>query len=143
MVSPLPRKRVTVIAAQPGTTIEVAPGQSIAPLPPEDVQTIGLAEMVPMGNGQFRQIVRICPRWWRISRDDLTRLHITISEMTMRRLVEAGFIRGGPITPWVYQFDIYSYFDHVARVESDHEFWHRREPGQQLSNINRYRQVLS
>ena len=122
--------------------IEVAPGKSIIPLPADDVQTIAIAELVPTGNGQFRQIARICPRWFRIAREDLVRLHITISEMTMRRLVEAGFIRGGPITPWVYQFDVYSYFDHVARVEADHNFWNNKEPGHQLTNQERYRKVL-
>lgn len=137
-----PRSRIQVIAAQPGSTIEVAPGKSIVPLPADDVQTVAIAELVPTGDGQFRQIARICPRWFRVSRDDLVRLHITISEMTMRRLVEAGFIRGGPITPWVYQFDVYSYFDHVARVEADHDFWSQKEDGHHLSNLERYRKVL-
>lgn len=137
-----PKSRVQVIAAQPGTTIEVAPGKHIVPLPPDDVQTVAIAELVPTGDGQFRQIARICPRWFKVSRDELTRLHITISEMTMRRLIEAGFIRGGPITPWVYQFDVYSYFAHVARVEADNDFWQQKEEGHRLTNQQRYRKVL-
>lgn len=131
-----------VVGARPGTSVEIQPGKTFLPLPPENVNTLALAELVPVGDGTFRPVVRICPRWFTVSRRDLRKLNIPISEMTLRRLITAGFVKGEPVSPGITQFDFFSYLEHVRRVGEDPEFWDKTEPPHNFTNRERYRQAL-
>ena len=133
---------VVVVGGKPGATVEIQPGKTYLPLPAADVNTIGLAEWVPTGDGSWKPVVKQCPRFFKITRLDLKKLNIPISEMTMRRLVTAGFVDGQALTPFVVQFDFFSYLEHVRRVKEDTEFWDRKEPGQKFTNRKRYRDAL-
>ncbi len=70
-----------VVGAKPGSSVEIVPGKTFLPLAPENVNTIALAELVPAGDGTFKAVVRICPRFFTVSRRDLRKLNIPISEM--------------------------------------------------------------
>ncbi|MBM3855340.1 MAG: hypothetical protein FJ399_19665 [Verrucomicrobia bacterium] len=133
---------ISVIGAKPGTAIEVVPGKTFLPLKPENVDTIGIAEWVPAGDGVFRPMVRVASRWFTVSRRDLRRLNIPISEMTLRRLITSAFVYGMQVSPGVMQFDYFSYCEHLLRVAQDPEFWDRIEPGRNFTNRQRYRQTL-
>lgn len=134
--------RISVVGARPGVEIEVVPGKSYLPLEPQDVDTLALAELVPAGDGTYRPVARICGRWWTLSRKNLRRLGIAISESGLARLVRAGFVRGMRVTPNITQFDYFDYLRHERAVYEDDEFWDRTEPGQQMTNRERYRAAL-
>lgn len=131
-----------VVGAKPGSSVEIVPGKTFLPLAPENVNTIALAELVPAGDGTFKAVVRICPRYFTVSRRDLRKLNIPISEMTLRRLITARFVSGQAVTPGVTQFDFFSYLDHVRRVDADPEFWSRTDEPHRFTNRERYRQAL-
>lgn len=130
-----------VVGALPGARVEVAPGRTFAPVSPEYVPTLAIAELVPAGDGTFRMMARICPRQFSCSAKNLRRLGIDISAQTMRRLINAGFVRGGKTTPNLYLFDYYSYLEH-EKAASDPEFWDQTQPGQKFTNLERFRQAL-
>jgi hypothetical protein len=133
---------IEVLGAEPGTTVEVAPGQKIVPLPVDAARRVALVELIPAGDGTFRQIARVCPAMWTVSRDGLKKLQITISEMTMRRLIGAGFVQGCLVSPYIMQFDVYSYWAHCEAVRADPEFWTQKQPGHAFTNLARYRHQL-
>lgn len=139
-VSPL---RIQVVGARPGTTIEIVPGKTFFSLPPDSVDTIAVTELVPAGDGTFRPVARVCPRWWMLNAKNLKALNIAISDQSLARLVRAKFVRGQPITPRGIEFDYLDYLRHQAAVAADaEEFWDKKEPGQLLTNIERYRAAI-
>jgi hypothetical protein len=131
-----------VIGAKPGATVELVPGKTFVPVSPSSVETIALAELVPAGDGTFRMVARVCPRCFTLTPTNLKRLGIAISVRGMRRLIDAGFVKGEAITPGVRQFDYFDYRRHEAAVASDPEFWVRKQTGQSFTNRDRYRQAL-
>jgi hypothetical protein len=136
--------RLQVVGARAGTAVEIVPGKTYVSLKPEAMESLALAELVPAGDGTFRPVARICPRKFTISRANLRRLGIAISESGLRRLVTAGFVAGERITPGVHQFDYFDYLRHEAAVAADPEFWTRTEPepGQRFTNLQRYQHAL-
>jgi hypothetical protein len=133
---------IAVIGAKPGTMVEIKPGKTYVSLTPESVDVIAVPEMVPAGDGTFRAVARICPRRFTISRKNLKRLGIAISDTGLIRLVRAGFVAGEKVTPGITQFDFLDYLRHQKAVADDPEFWDRTEPGERFSNRERYRQAL-
>lgn len=131
---------LAVMGAAPGTRVEVIPGKTYISLPPEAVETMALFELKPAGDGTMRPVARICSRFFTVTKKNLKSLHIAISDQGIARLIRAGFVSGGPVTPGVWQFDYFSYLRHEQAVLADpEEFWARKEPGQLLTNIARYR----
>ncbi len=130
-----------VIGAKPGTLVEIIPGRKFVALPVNSVNQLAIAEMVPAGDGTFRIVARICPRYFSCSAKNLRRLGIDISKRTMQRLINGKFVRGQKTTPNLFQFDYFSYLEHEAAA-SDPEFWDRTEPDQRFSNLERFRQAL-
>jgi hypothetical protein len=133
---------VPVIGAKPGTTVEAVPGKTFLPLNPATIEAVCVTELMPAGDGTYRPVVRICPRWVMLTRRNLRRFGIAISDSGMVRLIIAGFVKGMAVTPGVRQFDYFSYLDHERAVASDPEFWDRTEPGQLFSNRDRYRKAI-
>jgi hypothetical protein len=122
--------------------VEITPGHTYVSIPPDNIDTVAITELVPAGGGTFRPVARICPRWFTVARGNLKRLGIAISEQGMARLIRAKFVTGMNVTPGVMQFDYFSYLKHEADVAGDPEFWDRTEPGARFSNRERYRQAL-
>lgn len=133
---------VQVIGAKPGTAVEALPGKTFVSLAPDAIDAIGVTELMPAGDGTYRPVVRICPRWVMLTKRNLRRFGIAISDSGMTRLIVAGFVRGMAVTPGVRQFDYFSYLDHERAVAADPEFWDRTEPGQLFSNRDRYRKAI-
>lgn len=133
---------ISVIGAKSGTTVEALPGKNFAPLAAEAVEAVGVTELLPAGDGTYRPVVRICPRWVMVTEKNLRRFGVAISARGMVRLIVAGFVKGMTVTPGVRQFDYFSYLDHEAAVLADPEFWDRTAPGQILNNRERYRKAI-
>lgn len=131
-----------VIGAKPGTAIETVPGRTYAPLPPDSLGTLALAELVPTGEGTYRAVARVTRRKFSITRANLARLGIAISDRSLGRLVAARLVAGERVTPNCTQFDYFDYLRHEAAVRADPEFWSRREPGHAFTNLERYQQTL-
>lgn len=133
---------VPVIGAKPGTLVELVPGKTFVPLSLESIEAVGVVELVPAGAGTCRPVVRICHRWVMLTRRNLRRFGIAISDSGMVRLIIAGFVKGMAVTPGVRQFDYHSYREHEKAVLADPEFWDRTEPGQLFNNRERYRKAI-
>lgn len=129
---------VPVVGGKAGVMVCFPTGESIVPLPAEGVPQIGVAEIVPIGGGTYRVIVRLASAWQLCTRENLLRLGISLSVETMQRLIRAGFVCGNQPTPQIFEFDYYSYEAH-QRATRDPEFWDRVEPGQTLTNRARNR----
>lgn len=132
---------IPVVGARPGTTVMPMPGKTYVPLPAEAVDPVAVAEMVPAGDGTFRLVARVCPRWFPLSKKTLPRLGVGVSAAGMRRLIVAGFVVGRQVTPGIYQFDLRSYQEH-ERQTADPEFWLRVEPGQKKTNRQRFSEAI-
>lgn len=122
------KESVPVVGAKPGTKIEIAPGQTVAPIDIADVEQVAIADIVPQGDGTFRAVARLSRRWLAVSPRTLRRLGIDHSPTTLHRLIRAGFVRGRQPSPRVYEFELESYLEHLQACE-DPEFWteQRRE----------------
>ena len=141
-MNPTSSLHIAVIGAKPGTIVEIKPGKTFVSLTPESVDAIAVPEMVAAGDGTWRAVARICPRRFTISRKNLKRLGIAISDTGLIRLVRAGFVAGEKVTPGITQFDFLDYLRHQKAVGDDPEFWGHREPGHRFTNRERYRQAL-
>lgn len=133
---------IHVVGAKPGTRVELVPGKTYVSLDPANVETVAVTEMVPAGGGLWRAVVRICPRKFALTPQNLTKLGIAISSRGLRRLILAKFVKGETVTPGVHQFDYFDYMRHEAAVAADPEFWDRKEAGHKFTNRERYRQAL-
>lgn len=133
---------IHVVGAKPGTAVEIVPGKTYVALNPADVETVAVTELVPAGGGLWRAVVRICPRKFTLTPQNLKKLGIAISSRGLRRLILAGLIKGETITPGVHQFDYFDYVRHEAAVAADPEFWDKTEPTHTFTNRERYRQAL-
>ncbi|WP_043586343.1 hypothetical protein [Geminisphaera colitermitum] len=133
--------RVPVIGANDGVTIEVVPGRKYVPLPPDAVPPIAVREIVSAGDGTWRWVAHVCPVWFPIRHKTLTKLGISVSIQNMRRLCAAGFIEFRQITPGHYNFNYMDYLKHEEATASP-GFWARTEPGQVLTNRQRYSAVI-
>ncbi len=140
--SPSAPLRIHVVGARSGTNVEIVPGRTYLPLGAQDIDTIAVTELVPAGDGTFRPVARICPRWFTLTPANLRRLGIAISVRGLARLITAKFVTGLAVTPGVTQFDYFSYLAHEAAVAADPEFWDQVQPGHRFTNRERYRQAL-
>ncbi len=129
--------RVPVVGAHEGVTVEVVPGRKFVPLPPASVPHVAVCELVPAGDGTFRPVARLCPQWFSLNEANLRGLGIGVSRASIKRLIVAGFVTGQQVTPGVYQFDYFSFREHVQRT-CDPEFWDQTAPGHKQTNRQRY-----
>ena len=129
-----------VVGAKPGTLAEVMPGKKFVQLPSASLPEVVVAEVVPQGEGTFRLVGRVCPRWFTVKSDTLAKLGIGISRNSMKRLIRAGFVEGQMTIPGVVEFNYHSYLAHHARA-SDPEFWDQTDDGHKLTNRERLRKA--
>lgn len=111
-----------LLGARPGVNVEVAPGHKAEIRDADPLPRYVLAELVPLGGGQYRVVPRPLVEWMSLSQGALDRLGITVSENTMRRLGRAGFIQVRQVSPSRVEFNVQSWFAHCERVQ-DLEFW--------------------
>lgn len=131
-----------VVGAKAGAVAEVLPGQRIVPLPDAILPEVVVADVVPAGDGTFRLIGRVSPRWFPVKTEVLQKLGIGISRQSMKRLIWAGFVKGQLTIPGVFEFNYQSYLEHHAKA-TDPEFWDQKEPGQKLTNRERLREATT
>ena len=141
---PSPPVRLPVIGARAGVTAEWAPGRRTELKDPEPIERFCIAELVPLGGGTFRVVPRVTSIWLPMTETWLARLGASISENTMRRLGAAGFIRTRQPSPNRHEFNLVSWVEHCAAVESDPEFWDREvtTPAGKRTNRRRYQEAL-
>lgn len=133
---------IDLIGAKPGAKVELVPGKTFVSVQPAAVESVAVTELVPAGDGTFRVVARVCPRWFTVTPGNLKKLGIAISVRGLTRLIDGGFVLGMAVTPGVRQFDYFDYRRHEAAVAEDPEFWDRVEPGRKFTNRERYRQAI-
>ena len=121
----------------PDLSIEVRPGAKTVPLPRAAVPRVAVGKMVPQGEGTYKFVAVVHGRYARITPDVLNELNIDVSPETIKRLVIAGFIEGGKLTPGMWSFDVQSYMDHLEAVYDDPEFWDETNLDQNLQKWQR------
>lgn len=126
---------VTVYPA--GMKVKIVPNEICQPWPqhlplPEQ---IGVFEWVPRGDGTYEPKIRLHSKMIRMRATITDELGLGITYNSLRRLMTAGFVKSRQITPGQYAFDLQSYYQHVAKVAADPEFW----TGQ---NLRRYMEAI-
>ena len=99
------------------------------------VPKIGVFEWVPRSGGGFDPKIKLQPQWIRLYDIQTGKINLGISYGSMRRLTIAGFVRFRQTTPGKIDFDLQSYMQHCAAVESDPEFWTGK-------NLRRYMEAI-
>ena len=122
----------------PTIRVEVAPMQDLVRLPRTAADRCVVAKWVPISEDTYRLVGEVQARGVKLCQDNLSRLKIEVSEQVMKRLILAGFVRGGKLTPYLWVFDIDSYRAHCRKVYEDQDFWNT--DGQ---NFKRYRATLN
>ena len=117
----------TITVYPNGVRIQVTPGDQLTfwpeqiPLPSH--ATVGVFEWVRNAQGSYDPMVRIHPKMIRCGEAAITDLGLGIGYYSLRRLCRGGFVRWQQITPGQYAFDLQSYYQHLAKVQADPEFW--------------------
>lgn len=130
-----------VLGALPGTSVVLEPGKRYLPLPLAVCPPSALGQLVPAGDGTFRFVAQIMPRWFVLNAKTLRLLGIPCSQRTLLRLMIAGFIETRRPAPNTREFSYDAYLAH-AEASRDPEFWHRIQPGHRYTNLQRFRQAL-
>lgn len=127
----------TVTVYPTGVKVEVTPGSQLE-MWPDHLPTpqIGVFDWVDQGDGSYKPMIRIQPKFVRLVRESYETMGLGISYSSLRRLMHAGFVDGLCITPGHYSFDIQSFYRHVARVKADPDFWTGK-------NLKRYMQAAA
>lgn len=109
----------------PGIKLRLAPDAPEAPWPDNLPlpHSIGVFEFKRNDDGSYTPIIKMHTRWLRLSVKGIEELALGIGYNSMRRLMRAGFVKFMQITPGQYAVDLQSYFQHVAAVRADCEFW--------------------
>jgi hypothetical protein len=121
-------------------TIEVAPGKTIVDLPPAAVPRVAVVDLVPTGDpSTYKAVARVHTAQLRLTPDTIKKLNLGVKFETLKRLVRAGFVEGGRISPNCYLFDLASYYAHNDRVRAaaaaGEEFW-------TAENLTKYRTAI-
>ena len=132
------QQMVTIYPA--GIKMRVTPDEPVAPWP-EHVpipSSIGVFEWVPdpANPTVFKPMVRVQSAMVRMRVGITEELGLGLSYSSLRRLMLGGFVRSIQLTPGQYAFDLQSYYQHVAKVAADPEFW----TGQ---NLKRYMETIN
>ncbi len=109
----LPEKRAIRVAPDAVT-------RKVVDAPRDLIPMIGICDWQPAGDGTYKPIVRIHERNMRIS--EAARI-LDVDYWVLRRLLTAKFITGSQPTPSCWLINLHSYFDHLAAVQADPEFW--------------------
>jgi hypothetical protein len=131
---------VPLIGGRACVAVEIAPGKKVAVRDADPLPRYVIAEMVPVGAGNYRLIPRVLNEWMSISQGSLAKLGITLSENTMRRLGRADFFEVRQISPNRYEFNLQSWFAHAEKAR-DPEFWDAKD-GHGKTNRQKYVESL-
>ncbi len=104
-------------------TIALAPGigtRKVVDAPRELIPCVGVCDWQPAGDGTYKPVIRLHEQNIRVS---IAARVLDVDYFVLRRLITAGFVEGHQPTPSCYLLNLHSYFDHLARVQADPEFW--------------------
>lgn len=124
----------------PSIQVEVAPLQNKVRLPQAAAERCVVARWVPVSDDLYRLVGEVHARGVRMCQANLDRLKIEVSEQVMKRLVLAGFVRGGKLTPSLWVFDLDSYRAHCRSCYADPSFWDSDHPEK---HFKKYRATLN
>jgi hypothetical protein len=123
MISTAPKAALPVTLLPGGRTILSAPGaitSKVLALSPEQAPPCGIFRWQAVGDGTFRPIARI--------HEQFVDLQVAVEALgiprdTLRRLIDAGFVKGRKPSPMRRQVNLSSLSDHLDAVERDPDFW--------------------
>lgn len=116
-------EKVTVYPT--GVKVEVVPGKN-ARVPWPDhlpVPKLGIFEWTEEEGGVYRPVIKLQPVWVRSTEDAPKTYGLGISYSGLRRLMIAGFVERRQITPGQWSFNLQSFYQHIAQVKADENFW--------------------
>lgn len=133
---------IKVTVYPPGVSVQVAP-EELQPYPDHLPLpfSIGVFELRKRGaENAYEPMLRLHTAMVRMKANITEELGLGIAYRSLRRLMAAGFVRWEQPTPGQYSFCLRSYFQHLANVRNDPEFW---ETGHRNGNLKRYMAVVS
>ncbi|GEM_PF-5040509 len=117
-----PSSEVTVYPV--GIKVKVAPDDQLTLWPDHlPVPEIGVFEWVAQGDGNYKPMIRLHPKLVRMGESTIKELGLGVSYNSLRRLMTGGFVRYVQVTPGNYAVDLQSFYQHIAKVKADPDFW--------------------
>jgi hypothetical protein len=110
-------------AVQTAPVIEVAPNRFVQMDLSFKLPETVFADVVPAGNGVYKLVPRTWERFERVTGELCRKLGLGDRTDTLRRLIRAGFVDGGRVSPDLYTVNLASYFAHLKRCSEDPAYW--------------------
>jgi hypothetical protein len=101
-------------------TMQLAPGEKFADVPPDILPKVGIVRWIPSGDGSYRPKLQVLEIWVRVTHAHL--YGITIPRDTLVRLGNAGFIELSQPSPGHTAVNLDSLLAHIEACK-DPEFW--------------------
>jgi hypothetical protein len=108
------------IANTAGHTIDIAPGEKYADIPPDKLPKVGIVRWIPCGDGTYRPRLQVMENWIRTTHAPQFGIHI--QPETLVRLANSGFIQIAQTSPGHNAINLESLLDHIEACR-DPEFW--------------------
>ena len=121
-----------------GVKIRIAPGEQLVDWPAHlpVPGRIGVFEWIETAPGNYQPKIRTHSKMIRMRATITEEMGLGITYNSLRRLMTAGFVKWHQVTPGQYAFDLQSYYQHVAKVAADPEFWSG-------TNLRKYMEAIS
>lgn len=128
----------TVTVYPAGLKIRISPDAELTPWPDHlpVPGRIGVFEWQETAPGNYQPKIRTHPKMIRMRATITEELGLGITYNSLRRLMTAGFVKWHQVTPGQYAFDLQSFYQHLAAVAADPEFWRGK-------NLRRYMEAIS
>lgn len=118
-----PRVRVSSVQARKVQMIQIAPGKFRPHSPDEIPPEVVITDVIQDNDGTYH----LAPRDWehmtRVTSKLCQLMGLGKSSMTLRRLINSGFVDGARIAPQFYLVNLTSWTNHVKRCAEDPFFW--------------------
>jgi hypothetical protein len=92
-----------------------------------EVPEMVFCDVVPIDGspGHYKLVPRSLEKLVRVSPELIEKLGLGSSrdQTTLKRLIRAGFVDGGRVSPQVYTVNLASYFQHLKRCSENPDFW--------------------
>jgi hypothetical protein len=125
MIRPIKRTTTPKKTPKPVKMTEAAPNRWVQQdlaisEPPAEVV---FCDVVASGDGTCRLVPRSWEKLVRLTPQLSLQLGLGRSTLTLRRLIQSGFVDGARVAPFVYTLNLSSYFSHLKRCAENLDFW--------------------
>jgi hypothetical protein len=133
-------KKVSMTVYPPGVRIQIAPDDVFrshiewpdhVPFP-----MVGIFDWVERQGGGWEPKIKPMGIWVPLADVFNKTINLGLKYQSLRRLINAGFVKSRQLTPGRIEFNFQSFLHHCNAVQSDSEFWRDKK------NLRRYMEAI-